>query len=104
MDEQPFPESDCIVLNDMYILSVWFIGVAVGSVTVEDKGVLLGGDPMMYMAEVCWSPGDPGISEATQTYGSSPAMAVIVTDKFLVPSVLFNSTDIGSLTLADLCW
>ena len=71
--------------------------------TVEEKVVLSGGGPVMYMAEVCSSPGDPGISEAAQTYGSSPAMAVTVTDMFLVPSVLFISTYIAPLTLADLC-
>ena len=37
-----------------------------------------------------WSP-DPGISEATQTYGSVLGSAVIVTDLFLVPSALITS-------------
>ena len=39
-----------------------------------------------------WSP-DPGISVATQTYGSSLGSAVMVTDLFLVPSALITSLE-----------
>ena len=49
-----------------------------------------------------WSP-DPGISEATQTYGSVLGSAVMVTDLFLVPSILVTSLDTRVSTLRELC-
>ena len=45
----------------------------------------------------------PGISEATQTYGSVLGTAVMVTDLFRVQSVLFRSLDSTATTLVELC-
>ena len=46
---------------------------------------------------------DPGISEATQTYGSVLGSAMMVNDLFLVPSLLVTSLDIRVSTLRELC-
>ena len=44
---------------------------------------------------------DPGTLEATQAYGSPLATAVMVTDLFLVPSVLFSSAEVKGATFVD---
>ena len=49
-----------------------------------------------------WSP-NPGTSEATQAYGSVLGSAVMVTDLFLVPSLLVTSLDTRVSTLRELC-
>ena len=51
----------------------------------------------------CSSPSAPGISEATQKYGSSLGRAVMVTDLFLVPSVLFHSVCVRAATFSEAC-
>ena len=48
-------------------------------------------------------PSAPGISEATQKYGSSLGRAVMVTDLFLVPSVLFHSRCVRAATFSEAC-
>ena len=46
---------------------------------------------------------NPGISEATQTYGSVLGTAVIVADLFFVPSALITSLDSSTATFVELC-
>ena len=51
----------------------------------------------------CSCPSAPGISEATQKYGSSLGRAVMVTDLFLVPSVLFHSVCVRTAIFSEGC-
>ena len=51
----------------------------------------------------CSCPSAPGIFEATQKYGSSLGRAVMVTDLFLVPLVLFHSVCVRAATFAEAC-
>ena len=48
-------------------------------------------------------PSTPGISEATQVYGTSIEEAVIVTALFLVPSVLFHSAELTACSISEFC-
>ena len=66
-------------------------------------GMLGGGGKNTSICVSCSCPSAPGISEATQKYGSSLGRAVMATDLFLVPSVLFHSLCVRAATFSEAC-
>ena len=54
-------------------------------------------------ATCSWSPDDPGMSAATQVYGTVLASAVMVIVLFLVQSLLFQTLDWTGCNLVPSC-